>query len=58
MNKKRIIFGVIGWTLAIVLGIMHFQQEDLSDFDWFFYGIGTVIAMAFIFPSIPNKKNK
>jgi len=46
----------MGWTLAIVLGIMHFQQENFSDFDRFFYLIGTVIAIAFIFPSIPNKK--
>ena len=54
--KNRIIFGIIGWILAIVLGIMHFQQENLSDLDWVLYGIGTIVAMTFIFSSLPNRK--
>lgn len=55
--KKKIMYGIIGWTLAVVLGIMHFQQEEISALQSVLYLIGTLIAMIFIFSSLPKKRN-
>src|SRR5699024_1023853 len=54
--KKKIMYGIIGWTLAVVLGIMHFQQEEISALQSVLYLIGTLIAMIFIFSSLPKKE--
>lgn len=55
-TMKRIIYGIIGWTIAIVLGVMHFLQKEINDFDSILYLIGTLIALTFIFSSSPKKE--